>query len=154
MDPLYEALTTGNVAFIENYIRNGGDVNDFQYGDPYLFLAKDLPTMRCLVEAGANLEAASLFEEQTVLNYASMNGKKTIVYFLVENGAHIDTKDWAGWTPLHHVACDGNIDLVKYFVEKGAPLDAKNSRGQTPCDLATNKEVIEFLERWSIPDVK
>src|SRR5437870_12087215 len=122
MDPLYEALIIENVQYMEEYIREGGDVNDFQFGCSYLHLADELPMVECLVKAGVNLEAVN-FDGRTALYYFSWRNKQHIVYFLVDNGAKIEVKDDNDWTPLHEASYNGNMNLVRYFVERRTPID-------------------------------
>lgn len=55
---------------------------------------------------------------------------------LLIRGAHIDTRDEQGNTPLHLAARMGNPELTKELLEWGADVSTVNGDGQLPLDLA------------------
>jgi hypothetical protein len=58
------------------------------------------------------------------------------VKFLLEQGTHVDCRDFCGYTPLHH--CTGvfgnerSLKFAQYFVAQGADVNARNRFGATP----------------------
>lgn len=53
-------------------------------------------------------------------------GRNSVVEFLLEKGAAVDTKDKRGATGLHWAAYDGNADTVALLLERGAPPDVRD----------------------------
>lgn len=70
---------------------------------------------------------------------------------LIENGADIHQKDFAGQTALHRAALTpkgGTLELIKYLIAQGADVNAKDSEGNTPLFIAyavKNDEVVNLL---------
>lgn len=79
---------------------------------------------------------------ETKLHIASKNGDLKEVKRLVKNGLSINTRDTAGWLPLHEACNRGHADVVEFLLSKGAPIDdrgKKFSGGITPIhDSASN----------------
>ncbi|KAH9127722.1 hypothetical protein LEN26_000023 [Aphanomyces euteiches] len=57
---------------------------------------------------------------------AAANGSKTMVEFLLDNGADIDAPGKDGTTPLCAAALWGNEAMVKFLLERGARVSARN----------------------------
>lgn len=55
---------------------------------------------------------------------------------LLAQGADIDARDDAGWTPLMFAAWRGNADLTHLFLDEGASALAAPGRNETPVILA------------------
>jgi len=54
----------------------------------------------------------------TPLHWAAQNGHLSVVDYLVNNKADINSKSEENWTPLHIAARNGYIHVVKYLVNK------------------------------------
>jgi len=68
---------------------------------------------------------------------------------LLENGANVNHKDDAGWTPLMHaVVCDQK-DKIRLLIKARADINIKNNHGQSPLDQA-NPEIKKILLRKEI----
>ena len=76
-----------------------------------------------------------------MLNYAAYLGHKEIVELLVENGAEVNAKGLADWTPLHLAAYNNNEQIVQLLIAKGAEMNPYTSPGfgGTPLDVADGK---------------
>ena len=61
----------------------------------------------------------------TPLHWAAQNGHLSVVDYLVNNKAEINSKSEKNWTPLHISAINGYIHVVKYLVNKKADINAK-----------------------------
>ncbi|OQR97919.1 hypothetical protein ACHHYP_09434 [Achlya hypogyna] len=57
---------------------------------------------------------------------AAANGSKTMVEFLLDNGADIDAPGRDGTTPLCAAALWGNEAMVKFLISRGARVSARN----------------------------
>lgn len=70
---------------------------------------------------------------------------------LVENGADIHQRDFAGQTALHRAVLipkGETLELIKYLIAKGADVNTKDSEGNTPLFIAyavKNDEVVNLL---------
>ena len=65
---------------------------------------------------------------------AARDGKLSSVQYLVEiEKENVETKNRAGWTPLHWASYYGHLDIVKYLVEEcHRNVEAKDISGWTP----------------------
>ena len=81
-----------------------------------------------------------------------------MVTLLLEKGAHVDSKDTVGRTPLWLAAQNGHEAVVKLLVEKGAHVDSKNTDGWTPLWLAArngHEAMVKLLvEKGAVVDSK
>ena len=69
---------------------------------------------------------------------------------LLGEGAHIETRDQWGKTPLMCCCWAGNLAMVKYLLDKGAKVNVKSHNGNTPLHYASRARmeiVSELLER-------
>ena len=83
-----------------------------------------------------------------MLNYAAFLGHKEIVELLLENGAEVNAKGLADWTPLHLAAHNNNEQIVQLLIAKGAEVNLYTSPGfgGTPLDVADG-ETIAILRK-------
>lgn len=97
----------------------------------------DLPTVRALLDDGADANAAS-GDGMTALHWAAERGHREIVELLISSSANVDAKTRiGGYTPLHLGARGGNALIVKMLLDAGADLDAvTTTTGVTPLHLA------------------
>lgn len=66
---------------------------------------------------------------------ASDRGDVRTVNRLIANGADVNARDYAKWTPLHEAAGNGHEGVVKALVKRGANIHAKNNAGLTALHL-------------------
>ena len=111
---------------------------------PLMYAARDgkFAAVRALVEAGADLDAASA-DKSTALLLAAINGQFDIATYLVENGADVNIASLDGATPLFAVVNiqwarltfhpqpttkfekTHYLDLMKLMLDKGADPNAR-----------------------------
>ena len=82
------------------------------------------------------------YNDNSLLQVASMNGNIEIIKILAENGADVNKIDWFGNTPLHHVLSmsefsineDDREKACTYLLKAKADFTRKNLKGMTPLD--------------------
>merc|ERR1712010_443093 len=86
-----------------------------------------LETVKCLVKAGADLDATSYQvpgsqkdSGHTALHMASYHGQVKVVKFLLKSGAEVDVLSRRGRTPLHDASKRGHSEVMELLVEAGA----------------------------------
>ena len=136
-------------------------------GTPFYLasLASDLPTMRLLLERGADpgitaedgttplIVAAGLARIDKETRIPESRVLET-ARFLLELGSDIEGANGAGTRPLHSATRAGLDEVVRYLVEQGADVNARNEKGQTPLKLANGFEDLAlFFERPSTAEV-
>jgi ankyrin repeat protein len=78
--------------------------------------------------------------------YASCFGHLDTVAALVENGADIDRRDQASWSPLMWAITNRQKEIVKYLLDHGASPDARTMNGRTAFDFVPpNSDMAEYL---------
>lgn len=98
--------------------------------------------------AGPTSGNASWPETRPTLHEAVKGSDHTMVSRLLANGADVNARDEATWTPLHYAAAYSDKEMVLLLVTAGADVNAKDLGGQTPGSRAWvkgNKEVIDIL---------
>ncbi|XP_013071292.2 ankyrin repeat domain-containing protein 50-like [Biomphalaria glabrata] len=84
---------------------------------------------------------------------ASYMGHKTLLPFLLQDGARIEVRDDYGNTPLLICSEQGNTTLVSFLLSKGADVNAANRYGNTALILATSHDVVKQLLSHTSVDV-
>ena len=82
------------------------------------------------------------------IHWACDGGNLDVVKYLIENqSANKEEKTKEGFTPLH-VACSNNhLPVVQYLIEsQKVNMNDKNNEGKTPLDLASQPELVNYLE--------
>lgn len=87
----------------------------------------DLPVLRKLLEAGADIDARGR-NEQTALHEAVLGGRRDAVRALIEAGADLELRNDDGWTALELAERHGNWEAERLLEDAGA------TRTPTPHD--------------------
>jgi ankyrin repeat protein len=85
----------------------------------------------------------------TALDFAVSHDCVDVTKYLLENGAHVNTRKKDGLTPLHLAARNGDLPIIKLLLAHHAHINAVASDGKTPVDVALKRnhpEAAEFLE--------
>ena len=110
-------------------------------------LGGDMDEVKRLVEAGADVNAVSVYQA-TPLHWAVQGSsvKPDILSYLVEHGADVNAKNTWGVTPLHLTSSFGNVPATRRLLELGADPTVTDGMNQTPVDKAKG-DVIAFFEK-------
>lgn len=117
--------------------------------------AGDLAAVTSFVQAGVDKEGQALVtlagtgRARTALHAAARGGHRTVVTYLVGQGASVTATDGAGDTPLHAAVASGNLLMVRDLVGQGASVNAKNTAGETPLHYAAaygHLTIVKYLE--------
>jgi ankyrin repeat protein len=124
----------------------------------------NLPEVRRLLRAGADVNAKHKFGGETPLHRASTKGHVQVVIELLEHGAGIEAKDIFGMTPLDCACNHGHLAVVNellglndsngaasIFLDKRkhrrrADTEAKNKKGKTPLQFAILKDHLPVVK--------
>jgi ankyrin repeat protein len=82
------------------------------------------------------------------IDEASKNDNIVLVRELLLNGAHINTGDIDGLTPLHYMSRSGHNDIVRLLIDHGANINQRDNYTFTPLYYACchgNLDVIKTL---------
>jgi ankyrin repeat protein len=163
---LTEALKHGNLAYLEQYLKQGGDVNRViqcssgsarKVSAPLVGVAipyGQLQAVNLLLKHGANPNSIdSLGDTPLIRSIASFDvsaGRSIqaeIVCKLLEAGAdpNLKSKSTYGWTPLIWAAFTGNANVVHILLAGGADINEPNNEGQTAIHFAANGDVVSLL---------
>ncbi|KAG6599729.1 Serine/threonine protein kinase [Phytophthora cinnamomi] len=108
----------------------------------------NLDAVRCLVESGADVNAANSHQITPLMYATSTDDNFAVVQFLVERGARVNAKARYRFTPLMGAAETGDIDVVRFLVERGAHVNVTNTFGETALMRAAKAgkmDVVQFL---------
>ena len=130
----------------------GSDPNSFGWIDgeklSCLAMAIDINSetiVDILLAHGADPEVVSSYE-RTALFYACTDNRQNIVQMLIEHGANVNSRNYAGETPLTESTDNSNI--FKYLISKGTDINSVDDYGQTALMLGfeiERDEIIYFL---------
>jgi len=96
----------------------------------------DLEKVKILLETDPELIKAKDNKGFTPLHSAVSKGRKSVVTYLVNNGADINAKNKNGLTPLFQALDLSRNNVAKVLIEKGADLNIKGYRNRTLLHMA------------------
>ena len=113
----------------------------------------DTVELRRLVEAGADVNAASSSGVTPLMNAAGMGNKEAVEY-LIQKGANVNHRTSGNYTPLMNTALVGHIEILKILLAAGADPTVKDTGGRTALSYAEEherKDIVELLKGKSTP---
>jgi ankyrin repeat protein len=108
----------------------------------------DIITLKVLIARSPKLVNARESKGGTPLQVATGMGNRTIIKYLLANGADVNAHDNDGETALHIAAVFNRYREAPLLIEKGADVNAKDNSGLTPLHQAASrgyKKVIVLL---------
>jgi ankyrin repeat protein len=114
----------------------------------YAILKGDVEIYKYLIEHGANVNEAVF---GTAMHIAAASNQVGLLNILIERTpADVNaTRKRDNWSPLHCAAIWGNLDAVKCLIEHRANIQAEDKYGKTPVQVASNHEVIAYMNSSS-----
>jgi len=106
-------------------------------------LKEDTEVMKCLAEAGVDINLRDNEDGKTLIFFAAQLGKTESIKCLVSLGADVNTKDNKGYTPIFSAT---KTEVIKCLVELGADVNAKMINGGTPAHMAVSQNNVEALK--------
>ena len=117
--PIHDAARTGDLASVQQELRNGVDVNEaHQYG-------------------------------YTALIWAAMYGHTAIVERLLQvSGINANYVNKYGRTALMSAARNGHTDTVKLLIDHGADVNHADNDGTTALDVVRTDEIKQIIQDY------
>lgn len=149
---LVDLVTKGNKENIQNFISNGGNVNQLNsWGQNVLFRLAQChfqseEILELLVENGVDVSLQCKVHEKP-LHAAAFYGSVSMGRFLLQHGADVNA-NCAGQSPIYIAARHGYTEFVELLVEHGADLNEDDFRGTTPMHVACwcgHEKVVNLL---------
>ena len=140
----------------DNGTPEGEDKQSPAIGSEALFTAikkGDVETVRLLVEAGADVNAAEGFGGNTPLHEAVEGGNAEIVQILVDAGADIEAEGFMDQTPLSLAAEEGVTEIMQILLGQGA--DNGTQEGEDKQAPAIGSEALfNVIEKGDVETVR
>jgi|JI8StandDraft_1071087.scaffolds.fasta_scaffold00316_21 ankyrin repeat protein len=155
---LFEAVKSGDLSLVTASLLNTKNLNerfnsmlDNRIGWTALHLAVSmgqLEIVRCLLEAGADINAQEDKDDRTPLLMAVCMGGLEMTKLLLSFHADINLQQLDGDTPLLRAASEGYADIVSLLLEAGANVHLTDNLGWTALIWAStngHKDVVNLL---------
>ena len=131
---LISAAKKGHIGKVQEFLNNGSDPNELEYGFSALMFACEAgheEVVKVLLEGGADAKVAEPSQSLTPLmaacsgaGFANMNSKEeralVIAKLLVEHGADVNSVGKSGQTASNFASEAGHQKVVQFLNEKGA----------------------------------
>jgi hypothetical protein len=150
--PLYQAVRSGDLEYLDRLLDEGEDVNERWPGDgsPLIVAARQgsYDLVARLIERGADADLG-VGGDGTPLIQAASAGHREILELLLASGADLDHAGRGGdGNPLIAASLRGNLEIVELLVSRGASVNRHVPDDDTPLINAAQQghaEVVEFL---------
>ncbi|KNG48802.1 ankyrin repeat-containing protein [Stemphylium lycopersici] len=140
--PMFFAVYHQREAALSHFLRAGASPDDVTgTGQPPLCIAVAsgyIGIAKILLDAGANIDAATKEGGETALHIAVKNGRSDLIELVTSYSPNFELKtNESGETPLHYAASrSGSLAAVMTLLKHGASYDTLNAKGQTPAEAA------------------
>ena len=89
--------------------------------------------------------APAQIDADTALLESTKLGELARTKDLLARGAHVNTADWRGFTPLMWASASGSVDMVRLLLDSGAAVDRRANDGTTALMLASGNGFVEVV---------
>ena len=101
------------------------------------------------IKAEKNNSKLNVYEGDTPIHAATINGHLSIVKYLIEEqNVDINIQGWHERSPLHYACENDHILIVDYLLSHGADIEGKDISRKTPLHFAANcgkKRIVQCL---------
>ncbi len=94
---------------------------------------------------GQPTSAPAQIDVNTALLESAKLGELARTNDLLAKGAHVNTTDWRGFTPLMWAAATGSVEMVRQLLDNGAAVDRRANDGTTALMLASGNGFTEVV---------
>lgn len=150
--PLHSAVKIGNSDIIKHLINKSANLNiKNNHGDTVLQLAikthsLDLDTIKYLIDKTKNINVLD-DNNNTLLHLAIKEKQAEIAAYLTNKGIPLDSKNYAGQTPLMCAIINDQTELAEYLINQGADIYKEDNQGKTALDYATAKNQSDLMAK-------
>ena len=147
--PLHNAVEQGKPSAVRAALNSkcNPDAKDERNLTPLMIAAlKDRATSaKMLLDAGADVNAASEAYGTTVLMMAAMSGYEEVVAVLLQHSPLLNEHNKSGYTALMLAARGGHIAVVQQLLNAGADKYKRDFSGRSAADHATDPNIKRLL---------
>jgi len=133
---IHDAVESGNIEVVKQYIAAGKDVNVMPGID---ITPLDYAYIYSPEIVGLLLKHGGKKGVEISICVAAKKGDIAAVKQHIANGKDVNEKDDVGRTPLHRAASSGNTEIAQLLIAKDAHINAKDDNGLTPLDKAIGR---------------
>lgn len=148
---LRKAVTDKNIACVRIMLEHGVSPAPGSPDADTICYASHPEIIRLLLQHGANVNQKSSEEDGSItpiMNVTIIDNVESF-HILMEAGADLSARDYAGHTLLHKAANNSATNIVRLLLELGADVNARSTDGDTPLMLAasetTGAEAVKLL---------
>lgn len=150
MQDLFSSLKYGNKQLLDEYKKNGGDINVVDEDGKSLLmhglLEKNIERSQHLIELGCNVNLSTK-NGFSPLHAACQIKSTDMVELLIKHGANIRYKTDIGRTPLMQAIISGSCEIVQKLLMLGSDVNVLDHTGNTPLQISL------LMERHDIADM-
>ena len=156
-DPLFDAVSEGNVLAVERSLAAGANVDSRARDQATPLINAALANRTAIVELLINKHADVMARNAggfTALHAAAYSGSIPISKLLLDHGAILDdASNKAGVTPLMVAGEENHVALAEFLLIKGADIGHVEVHGYTPIARAIwkgNLDVVRLFKRYGV----
>ena len=106
----------------------------------------DTETVAVLLEAGADPNFCSPFENKSLITQACCNGYADIIRLLIKHGGDVNLLTGRKYAAIHYAAWYGQNEIVKLLLDAGVEYDNQTECKNTPLALAAHGGHLETMK--------
>ncbi len=158
---LHEAVWKGQEKIVRFLLSLGADVTarNKKYNTPIHYAAQgdSIAIMELLLNAKDGDTEVGGWLGTHPLHWAAMRGKTTMVKYLIERGAKVNSKNSDGDTPLTRAIAERHTAVVKELLAAGAETPLQNYQFRGPATIAMDadchdKEIVDLIKQYMSAD--
>ena len=155
--PIFDALFTENIDYINLLVEYNFDVNIYDHLDRSVMeyfigltsfnKTESKKIFKILIDYGADLDMLHT-DGINLLSTIIKNEEYHLIKILFEKSEKIDInqKDFTGTTALMYAVLNGDTNIVKFLIEKGANIDIYNKYGFNSLRMAVRDDQMDIFK--------